>query len=220
MASYNGKRKKGKSNNKKRKYKSVKKYRPYQTKFVRITRWSNNETSNNVHLTIQGSAAGNNIGSTNFRLSHVAGSGEIRALFDNYCIRKITYRWCLGRNPDYTTTAGKPGVFPRLTWVHDFNDANPIDRATMLQHPRMREFWFNESNQKTRWYTLKPASLVTMYETGLTTAYKPAWGQFVDTNDLDMTHYGIKYAYNELYEGNGMNIYLEAKITIDCKGIS
>lgn len=191
-----------------------------RTKFFRVTRWSNNEVSNNVHLTIQGSAAGNNIGSTNFRFSHAAGSGELRALFDNYCLRKVTYRWCLGRNPDYTTTASKPGVFPRLTWVHDFNDANPIDRSTMLQHPKMREHWFTESSQKTRWYTLKPASLVAMYETGLTTAYKPAWGQFVDTNDVDMTHYGIKYCYNELYEGNGMNIYLEAKLTFDCKGIS
>lgn len=192
--------------------------KPYQTKFVRLTRWSSLDSTNNVHLTIVGSSAGNNIGSTVFKLSNTSGYGEIQNLFDNYTIRRVIYRWVCTRNPDYATTLGTPGVFPRLSWVHDFNDGLPISRLQMQQHPRMREVFFSDNFQKTKWYSLKPASLTTLFETGVSTAYRPTWGAFVDTNDYDMAHYGLKWAYSQLYEG--MNIYLEAKLVIDAKGIS
>lgn len=192
------------------------KMKPYN---MRFTRWSTLESTYNVHLAITGSAAGNNIGSTVFKLSDTSGYGELKNLFDNYCIRKVLYRWVLTRNPDQATTASKAGIYPRLTWVHDFNDSTAITRLQMQQHPRMREVFFNDNYQRTKWYSLRPASLTQLFESGLgAVAYKPTWGAFVDTNDVDMPHYGIKYTYMDLYEG--MGLYLEAKIVIDCKGIS
>lgn len=201
-----------------RRYRKFNITKPYQTRYVRITRMSNLDTSNNVHLTILGSAAGNNIGSTVFKMSNVPSSGELIALFDNFCIRKVLYRWVLQRNPDYTSTAGVAGTYPRLTWVHDFNDSTPLGRGALMQYPKMKEYFFGDNNHKTKWYTLKPASLSTLFESGVATAYKPTWGSFVDTQDNDMTHYGIKYAYNQLYEG--MILQLEAKLIMDFKGIS
>jgi len=190
--------------------------KPYQSKFVRMTRWSTKDTTSNVHVRLAGSASGNPVlGSTQFRLNDTPNFTEIVSLFDNYTIRKVLYRWVISRNPDY---GGIGGVFPRLSWVHDFNDSIPISRALMQQHPRMREVFFSENYQKTRWYSLKPASLATIFEGTTASAYKPSWGQFVDTNDADMPHYGIKYVVDQLY--TGIDMYLEAKIILDVKGIS
>lgn len=193
--------------------------KPYQTKFVRLTRWSALDQNSNVHSLISGVAGGSAIlGSTVFKLSNTSGYGEIQNLFDNYCIRRVMYRWVLYKDPNSTTSSNGSAIYPRLTWVHDFNDSTPISRLQMQQHPRMREFFFGDNNQKTRWYSLKPASLAILTEGLTTNSYKPTWGSFVDTNDYDMPHYGIKYAVSQLFESN--YIYLEAKIVIDAKGIS
>lgn len=186
---------------------------------LRITRFSNRETSTTSHLYLQGTALGSNIGSTTFKLADCPNSGELTALFDNYCIRKVLYRWVLLRDPSaYQTTAGTQGIFPRILWVHDFNDSTPQNRSVLMQYPKMKEFYFSETRQKTRWFTLKPAALTVMFETGVQTAYKPTWNAYVDTLDSNMAHYGIKYDYNNLYEGN--TLILEAKFIMDFKGIS
>lgn len=193
--------------------------KPYQTRFVRITRWSNLDNTNSCHLTIAGSASGNNIGTTVFKLNDLPNNNELVALFDNYCIRNVKYRWVLLRDPSaFQTTAGTQGIFSRITWVHDFNDSNPQNRNVLMQYPKMKEYFFSDTKQATPWMTLKPAALTVMFETGLQTAYKPTWGAFVDTLDTQMAHYGIKYAYNNLFEGN--TILMEAKVTLDFKGIS
>lgn len=212
--------KKRTSKSKRRYYKRrpFNKAKPYQTKFVRITRWSNLDNTNSCHLNIAGSVSGNNIGTTVFKLNDLPNNNELTSLFDNYCIRRVQYRWVCTRNADYTTTASKYGVYPRMTWVHDFNDSNPQNRNILMQYPKMREFFFTPDRQATPWQTLKPASLSVMFETGVQTAYKPTWGAFVDTLDTQMAHYGIKYAYTDLYEG--MSLIMEAKVTIDLKGIS
>lgn len=139
-------------------------------------------------------------------------------MFDNYCIRSVMYRFVLLRDSSaYQTTSGTQGIFPRLTWVHDFNDSNPLQRNLLMQYPKMKEFFFSDNNQKTRWFMIKPASLAYMFE-GLGSAAKPTWGAFVDTIDANMAHYGIKYAWNNLFEGN--TIIMECKYTMDFKGIS
>lgn len=189
-------------------------------RFMRFTRWSSLNATYNTHLVITGSNVSySSQGSTQFRLSDTSGYTELRNLFDNYCIRKVLYRWVVSRDPSAVTgNTSTVGTFPRLCWVHDFNDSTPINRLQMQQHPRMREVFFTENYQRTKWYTLKPASLTQFFEGTVATASKPTWGAFVDTNDYDMPHYGIKYQYDELYQG--VNLYLEAKVVIDCKGIS
>lgn len=186
-------------------------------------RWSNADGTNNCHITLDPlsvTSSGNL--TTIFQLAHLAGNAEITALFDNYRINMIKYRWVCIRNPDFpgtgSTVSGTQGLYPRITWVHDFNDSVAISRTQMMQHASLKEHWFTDSKQATRWYTLKPASLTMKYETATLTAYKPEWGSWVDTNDNLMAHYGIKYAWSELQAG--VTLRLEAKVFLECKGIS
>lgn len=212
----------GRGRPRKKRTSGIKKYIPKSSNYtLRLSRLSNASTTSGqfCHQVIVGTAAGNSLGSTVFTLSNVPNYNELRNLFDNYRISKVLYRWVLIRDPSaYQTTAGTQGLYPRLTWVHDFNDSTPLARDQLMQYPKMREFFFGDNNQKTKWFAIKPAILKAQYNGVLAASYSPAWMQFMDTNYYDTPHYGIKYAWSNLYEGN--QILLEAKIIYDFKGIS
>lgn len=215
--------------NKKRTYRKKRVYRKVKktvkrvvpkTGFFKVIRWSSNDAARNCHFF----AGGNDlVPSSNFALTfamdNVNGVGELKSLFDNYRIIKVLYRFVLMRNPnsDQVSIANR-GLYPRINWVHDFNDSTAISRAQMYQHGGLREFFFTEDRQATKWYTLKPSSLVQMYESGTTTAYQPRWLQWMDTSDSGAPHYGIKVTFDQLY--SNVNLHVEAKLIIECKGIS
>lgn len=188
--------------------------------YFKILRWSSNDSTNNCHFSLIGSDAvpsGEN--TTTFSLNHINGFGELVSLFDNYRIMKVLYRYVVTRNPsDNTGATANKGIYPRIVWTHDFNDSTPISRNLIYQRSNMREFYFGDNAQRTKWYTLKPAALAQMYESSTTTAYQPKWLQWLDTNDNTAPHYGIKFAYDNLY--TGVTVRMEAKIIIECKGIS
>lgn len=188
-----------------------------QAGFVKLVRWSS-AVSPNCHVSLVGNdTIFSGTAATFFGLNNVNGNGEIVSMFDNYRITKVQYRWVCTRNPDRATSAGNQGLYPRINWTHDFNDSAPISRDLIYQRANMKEAYFTSDRQKTRWYTLKPAMLAVMYESGATSAYSPKWRQWIDTADT-APHYGIKYAWDQLFAG--VNVNLEAKIFMECKGIS
>ena len=163
-----------------------------RTGFFKVMRWSNADSTNNCAAQYNGNdlvPSGDQ--SHLISLAHMSGAGELVSLFDNYRIIKVLYRWVITRNPDQATAAGNKGVYPRLVWRHDFNDSTPISRTQMYQASNIKEVFFSDNYQKTRWYSLSPASLVQMYESGTSTAYQPKWRQWMDTADQAAPHYGI-----------------------------
>lgn len=186
--------------------------------FLKVIRWSSN-ASPNVHVALTGNDtifSGN--AATSFQMANVNGFAELVSLFDNFRITKVMYRWVITRNPDQATAAGNKGIYPRLVWTHDFNDSAPISRDLIYQRSNMKEAYFNDNMQKTKWFTLKPAVLAQYYESGVATAYSPQWLKWLDTADNVTPHYGIKYAWDNLFAG--VNCNLEAKIFMECRGIS
>lgn len=188
--------------------------------FLKMVRWSNNDFNSNVHYVVVGDNAVNSgVFATTFALSQVAGSAEIKSLFDNYRITRVMYRFLIKRDPSQNAGAiTGNGLFPSIRWVHDFNDSAAISKVQMMQHAAMREFYFTEQRQHSKWYSLKPALLSTTYESGVTNAYSPVWRRFLDTSDDTAPHYGLKCAWDNAY--SGMIIQIEAKLVIECKGIS
>lgn len=185
----------------------------------KIMRWSSADTTNNCHTQVAGSdTLPSTDGATLFSLSNVNGSGELVSLFDNFRILKVMYRWVVTRNPDQATATANKGVYPRIVWTHDFNDSTPISRALIYQRANLKEAFLGDNYQRTKWYSIKPAVLTQMYESGATTAYQPSWLKWLDTSDNATPHYGIKYNIDNNYAG--MNVRLEAKILMECKGVS
>lgn len=187
--------------------------------FLKVLRWSSKDTSNQCHLTIAGSdVVQTTEGATTFALYDVNGQAELVSLFDNYRMVKVLYRWVITRNPSDNPTAGYKGYYPRITWVHDFNSSASINRGQMYQHANLREVFMGDNYQKTKWYTLSPASLTQLYEGPTTTSYAPKWRQWMDTQDNQCPHYGIKYVVDNLT--STITLRLEAKLVFECKGIS
>lgn len=188
--------------------------------FLRLVRWSNNDTASNVHYVVAGDNTINSgIFATTFSLSQVAGVGELKSLFDNYRITRVMYRFVIRRNPSQNAGASaNNGVYPSIRWVHDFNDSTAISKLQMMQHAGLREFYFGDTKQVSRWYSIKPSLLSTTYESGVTNAFSPVWRKWLDTADDAAPHYGLKCAWDNFHSGMTLNI--EAKIVIECKGIS
>lgn len=184
--------------------------------YLKTIRWSNRDTTNNCHFNLPGIATGVYSLTTTFNLSDLAGSGELKSLFDNYRIIKVIYRWVLRRDPDYTTVS--PGSNVRVMWVHDFNDQIAISSNQMRQNANCKEVILSDNRYHTKWYTLNPASLVTNYISSVSSAYLPKWKQWTDTTYDTMPHYGIKYNIEQLYTGT--NLQFECKYIVECKGVS
>lgn len=186
--------------------------------FFKVLRWSSLVTDN-VHLAVGGNdLVPSTLGTTLFQLYNVNGYAELTSLFDNYRITKVLYRWVITRTPDSVTTTANKGIYPRINWCHDFNDSATITRDALYQRSNMKEVYMSDNYQKTRWYTLNPAVLASMYEVTTNTAYSPKWKQWLDTGDATANHYGIKYCIDQNYYG--MVVRLEAKLVIECKGVS
>lgn len=192
-----------------------------KTGYFKLMRMSNGGLgTDNCHVVIDGSTSGysGNFGSV-FQLNNVQGFAELKSLFDNYRITRVLYRWVMTRDPSASTApSGLNGQYPRINWVHDFNDSTPISRNQMMQHAGIREFWFTENKQASRWYSLKPSSLSLKYENATQTGYTPKWREWFDTVDDAASHYGIKAYWDQL--NTGVKVFLEAKICMEFKGIS
>lgn len=197
--------------------------RPYRrltrSGFLRTVRWSALDGTFNCHLIIGGNDTVPTANqATTFKLSDIVNHGELVSLFDQYRIVKVIYRWVITRDPSQATLAANKGIHPRINWKHDFNDSTPITVNQMYQNANMREFFFTDNRDATPWYTLNPAMLSVGYETATASSYTSKWRQWLDTNDSATPHYGIKYCTQDLY--SGVNLRLEAKIVVECKGVS
>lgn len=209
---------------KKRNYGKKKYYNKYKKKYkkpytFKIMRWSNLDGTNQCHFQIAGNDTIPSVqGTTTFALSNTNGYGELQSLFDNYRITKILYRWVAVRDNDTVTTTANQGLYPRICWVHDFNDSTSISRAQMYQHSGMREVYMTSEYQRTKWYTLKPSVQQRLYESSTSDSFTAKWLQWIDTSEPSCPHYGIKYHIDQNYTGN--IIRFESKVFLECKGIS
>lgn len=184
---------------------------------VKMVRWSAKDTTNNCHAQYVGNDVNNSADFNHqFTITDAANSSEMTSLFDNYKLSYVKYRWVAIRSTDWASTTTLRGYDIRVTWVHDFNSSTNISRLAQMQRSGIRECLLNQNKMFTRWYGLKPAVLVQVYE-GLTgTAYAPKWRQYVDTAD-PCPHYGILGTYSELNAGLGLR--LEAKLYFTLKGV-
>lgn len=138
--------------------------------------------------------------SLDFKLSDLGNYTEFTALFDQFKIGGIKYRWVVNRNPDYggavvsnVYNTAVQGLYPRLMWVHDYDGgAAPANFADLQQYPKMKEVYLTPDRPYTKWYYFKPARLAVEYESATLSAYRPQWKGFLDVASVDTPHYGIR----------------------------
>lgn len=136
-----------------------------------------------------------------FKLSDLGNYTEFTALFDQFKISGIKYRWVVNRNPDYGGVVVSnvyntvvQGQYPRIMWVHDYDGsaAAPANFNELQQYPKMKEVYLTPDRPYTKWFYFKPARLAVDYESATLSAYRPIWNGFIDASSVDTPHYGIR----------------------------
>lgn len=194
-------------------------YKKRRTSVRRRSRRSVN-TLTTTRFVIRDTIAGSdvipgNVKGYSFALSDVPASGEFTALFDQYRINKVQYRFVLRRDPDHATTTNNRGYLFRCMFVVDQDDATaPSNFAELQQYPRAREIWLNDNKPVSRWYSLTPTVVQAIYN-GVANAYVPKSKQWVDVTYPSVPMYGLKMVYDQLYAGT--DVFVEARYNMSFK---
>lgn len=163
-------------------------------------------------LVVIGSGA-SQTGAITFALNDVVNPGEVTSLFHRFRITGIKYRWTINVNPDNATTK----TYPRLTWAHEYEESGPTSLSALSEYPRMKEMWFGDSRQTSRWHFFRPASLRVGYEGAAASYYSPTWRDWVDTESPAVPFYGIKWGVESLQ--TGISLGLQCRYYIAAKAV-
>lgn len=159
------------------------------------------------------------LGGTQFSLSDLPNVSEFTSLFDQYRLTGVAYRWVVNKDPMFSTTGtAATRLYPRICWVHDYDDSNtPSGLNDLYQYPRMKEFYFSEARPQTKWYFIRPAKANVGYEGTTNSWYSPDWKSYVDMASTGVPHYGLKYGTEGQFAG--INIILQCYYYFICKNV-
>lgn len=130
-----------------------------------------------------------------FSLSKMKQQADYCKLFEYYRIDKVvaTFRY-KGGTAGIASVAGGANwneSNPLLYFKVDHNDITADTLATMQESMKTKTHMF--SNDKPEFsIQLKPAVQKMVYESSVTTAYAPEWGQWIPTIDPTVPHFGLK----------------------------
>lgn len=130
-----------------------------------------------------------------FTFSDIPAYTEFTNTFDAYRLAGIRYRWVVIRSADQTgtTVGGTLGIYTRVMWAYDFNDAAiPGAFSDIQQYNNCKEVYLTNARPVSRWYFFKPKDLDTQFG-GYTTPRRANWLRMSETS---VNHFGIKYAYD------------------------
>lgn len=134
-----------------------------------------------------------------FSLDQLPNYLELTALYDQYMLRFIKlYIVARSTNMSYMETINAPKVgTPQLICVVDYDDAgipasSEAGMNSIREYSRSRSFIYGTGKAQTFKIGLKPATLSMAWRTAVSTAYSPKWNQYVDCDNANMQHFGLK----------------------------
>lgn len=166
--------------------------------------------------------------SLSFQLADFKDYDEWSTMFEKYRISKVVYELrydSLGpKGPQYNYTGtGAVGTYgrdiiPGFGWVTDHDDAStPIGLDEMRQYPGWKETTLREGKKISM--VVRPAVLGQLYEGAVTTGYTEKYRTWVDCNDTQVPHYGLKFVIFNLSAGSSAPLQpsLIGRLHIRCK---
>lgn len=140
-----------------------------------------------------------------FDFSKILNYTEFTALYDRFCIDKVVMSIKMISNPDataYTNVAGGVGVgaaavnntniFPVMIYCPDYDNANTETYAQLKERSRSKMVILEPN--KFHYMSLRPAVSNTYYGVALASAFGPKWGAWIDEQNAQTPHYGMKLA--------------------------
>lgn len=138
-----------------------------------------------------------------FSLSRTTGAAEFSALYDRYMITTVVVKFRIVNNPNsanahntniaYGSNTGSNSTnwFPRLFVCPDYDDSS-AESLTQLRERAKTKMYILKPNRYIK-IAIKPAIAGQVYRTAASTGYAPKWNTWLDMNQNDVPHYGLKY---------------------------
>lgn len=137
-----------------------------------------------------------------FKFSDITGAAEYAALYDRYMLTTVVMKIRIINNPNSTAilnTSNGPSPwgntsnwFPRLFNCPDY-DNSTVETLTQLKERARTKMRVLKPNSYLK-YVVKPAVAVQTYRTAIAAGYSPKWKQWLDMDQTDVPHFGMKFA--------------------------
>jgi hypothetical protein len=167
--------------------------RPLSTNIHKYVRWMRSSVDPAVEpttISCNFGSSGESPAALTFRLDTVANASEFTNLYDLYKILKVQVFF------DYTPDV-VPGLTPNASfmpklWIkRDYDDTGTPTLLEMAQSNQAKCLRFSDT-RTTRMVVLAPRYANEIYRTSVSTAYTSQRGAWIDCNNADVPHFGLK----------------------------
>lgn len=153
------------------------------------------------------------LGNYNTNFGQIINSGDFTALYDQYRINFIVVKFYLKIDPSAQTAA--TASFPRIFWYRDYDDnGNPASLNEIRENSKGKQAILHPNRPVT--IKFKPNVLNTVYSSLGVSNYVPVFKQFLDMSTTATTHYGFKYAIDDLTNTN-YKLDIETVVYFQCR---
>lgn len=148
-----------------------------------------------------------------FRLSSVSQVNELTSLFDQFQMSYVKVYFHLKIDPSAQVNA--QASFPRLFYCRDYDDSSSSFSLDDIRARSKTQIRVMNPNKPVV-IGLRPAVLGQAYRGPTTTSYMPLWKQWIDCDQADTPHYGLKWAIDDLTNTN-YQVNVEVKYWLKCR---
>lgn len=148
-----------------------------------------------------------------FNLAQLPGVTDFSNLFDRYMITHVQLRFYLKIDPSAQTAA--TATYPKLYTVKEYDDSSTPTTLDQLREHNKCQVRVLFPNRPVI-VNIKPAVLSEVYRGVATTSYTPKWKQWIDMENRDVPHYGLKWGIDDFTNTN-YKLDIEGKMWFACK---
>lgn len=147
------------------------------------------------------------------QFNNLPGPGDFTTLFDRYMITHWQLKFYLTVEPG--AQAAGSAIYPRMWYVKDYDDvSNPSNLDALRQNAKCRTVSLHPSRPVV--INIKPAVLAETYKVAGFPTYSPKWKQWIDMENIDVPHYGLKVGIDDFTNTN-YRLRVEGRVWFACK---
>lgn len=150
-----------------------------------------------------------------FDFNSLPNVSDFSNLFDRYMITYAKVSLYLKIDPSAQTSAA--ATFPKVYMIRDYDDATtPTSLNQLREHGNCKVRVMNPNRPVT--FGIRPATLALTLWNGVTPTGTPTWKQWIDMVTLDVPHFGVKWAIDDLTNTN-YKVDVEYQLWFRCKDV-
>lgn len=128
------------------------------------------------------------------QLSQIPTRSDFTSLFEEYKITKIVLEFMPRQGFQYAGNVDH-GIFH--IW-NDYDDSTPGDQDVYNQKQDVKHYNISCNSRSKFTHTLFPRVQTPVYRTGVNFGYIPRKSPWINTENDDVTHYGVKWHWNNV----------------------